>query len=59
MTATIKNNVLTITIDLQEPAPSTSGKSLLIANSHGAQPTTAQFGGKVVKVSVNAYVKAN
>ncbi len=38
-------------------ARSASGKSLVIASTHGNQPTTAQYEGKTVILGVNAYVK--
>ena len=57
MTATIENNVLMIKIDMQEPAPSASGKTLVVASSHGNQPTTALVKGKPVTIGVNAYIR--
>lgn len=56
MKATIENNELTIRIPLS-PARSASGKSLVIASTHGNQPTTVQYEGKTVILGVNAYVK--
>lgn len=46
---------LTITIPLQEPKKSRSGKTRIIATESGE--TTARYEGKSVFVSVNAYVK--
>jgi len=49
---------LTLVLDLQEPAPSTSGKTLVIATTHGNVPTQVQIDGKPVIVGVNAYIRA-
>ncbi|MFA6358656.1 MAG: hypothetical protein WCY09_08395 [Candidatus Omnitrophota bacterium] len=58
MEANIKGKQLIITIDLQEPTPSASGKTLVIASSHGNQPTTLQVDGKTVIIGMNAYIRA-
>ncbi len=57
MKAEIKGTQLIITIDMQEPAPSASGKTLVVASSHGNQATTAQVQGKAIVIGVNAYIK--
>ena len=57
MTAEIKDGKLVITIELQKPTPSLSGKTMVVASSHGNQPTTAQVDGKYITVGVNAYIK--
>ncbi len=49
---------LTIVLDLQEPTPSASGKTLVVATSHGPVPTDLQINGKPVIVGVNAYIRA-
>ena len=56
--ATIKDKKLIIEIDTQEPTPSASGKSLIVASSRGNQPTTLNVNGKVVTIGVNAYIRA-
>lgn len=58
MTATIEGNELVIRVQLQEPTPSTSGKTLIVASSHGNQTTTATVNGKPIIVGLNAYIKA-
>lgn len=58
MKAEIKNGKLIIEIDVQTPRPSASGKTLVVASSHGNQATTAQVDGKPVVVGLNAYIKA-
>ena len=57
MKVEIKNGCLVIEMPMGSLAPSKSGKTLLVASSHGNQPTAALVDGKPVVVSVNAYVK--
>ncbi len=57
MKAEIKGTQLVITIDMQEPAPSASGKTLVVASSHGNMATTAQVNGKPVIIGLNCYIK--
>ncbi len=57
MKAEIKNGVLTIEIEVGKPTPSASGKTLVIASTHGNQPTAAQVNGKPVIVGLNAYIR--
>ena len=57
MTVEIKGNVLTIKIEMQKPTPSASGKTLVVASSHGNQPTAAQINGKPVIIGLNAYIR--
>ena len=49
---------LTLVLDLQEPAPSSTGKTLVVASTHGNVPTDVQVNGKPVIVGVNAYIRA-
>jgi len=57
MKATIKDGKLVIEVDLHEPRPSASGKTLVVASSHGNQPTTAEVNGQPVVVGLNAYIR--
>ena len=57
MKAEIKGKQLIITMDLQTPAPSASGKTLVVASSRGCQPTAAVIDGKPVILGVNAFIK--
>ena len=58
MEAVIKDGILHITIAVQDPPqPSKSGKTLVVASSHGNTPTTAQVNGQVVVVGLNAYIR--
>lgn len=60
MKAEIKNGNLIITMPLTAPAPSKSGKTLVVASTSGNKETTAQveFGGEKrnITVGVNAYI---
>ncbi len=58
MKVTIEKGELVIRIPMQEPTPSASGKTLVVASSHGNQVTTAQVNGKPVYVGINAYIRA-
>jgi hypothetical protein len=56
-TAKIVGNKLVIEIPLHAvPVPSTSGKTLVVASSHGNKVTTAQVNGKPVVVGLNASI---
>jgi len=57
MNVEIKDNKLYIEIDLQEPTPSSSGKTLVIASTCGNVVTSAQVNGKPVIIGLNAYIK--
>jgi hypothetical protein len=57
MKARIEGNKLIVEIDLNpEPAASKTGKTLVIATSHGNKTTEAKLNGKNVIVGLNAYV---
>ena len=57
MKVEIKDNKLIIEIDLQKPTPSTSGKTLVIASTHGNTVTTVMVDGKPVIIGLNAYIR--
>jgi hypothetical protein len=57
MKVEIKDNKLFIEIDLEKPTPSASGKTLVVASTHGNTVTTAEVDGKPVIVGLNAYIK--
>ena len=57
MTVEIKGNKLCIEIDLETPTPSSSGKTLVVASTHGNAVTTAEVDGKPVTIGLNAYIK--
>ncbi len=53
----IKENKLLIEIDLEKPTPSASGKTLVVASTHGNTVTGAEVDGKPLIVGLNAYIK--
>ena len=56
MTATIKNNTLTITIDFDATGtPSASGKTNVHSSTRGNASTTVQVNGKTLVIGLNAY----
>ena len=56
--AKVDGRKLVLTVDLEStPHPSASGKTLVVASSHGNQATTAMVDGKPIIVGVNAYVR--
>ena len=59
MNATIKNGKLVIELAADEnpTQPSKSGKTLLVATTHGNLTTTCVVKGRPLVVSVNAYIK--
>jgi hypothetical protein len=60
MTATISKDgrTLTITVDVNaHPTESASGKTLVVASTHGNQATAITIDGKPVIVGLNAYVR--
>jgi hypothetical protein len=56
-TAKIDGANLVITVPLQTPAPSKSGKTLTVASTHGFIRTEAKINDKEVSVSVNAFIR--
>ncbi len=54
-----KAKTLTLVVDLQKPTPSASGKTLVVATTHGNVATDVQIDGKPVTVGVNAYIRNN
>jgi hypothetical protein len=57
MAVEVKGNKLCIEIDLETPTPSASGKTLVVASTHGNTVTTAMVDGKPVTIGLNAYIK--
>jgi len=53
----IKDNKLFVEIDLEKPTPSASGKTLVVASTHGNTVTSAEVDGKPLVVGLNAYIK--
>jgi hypothetical protein len=57
MKVTVDKGELVIRIPLGKPTPSSSGKTLVVASSHGNQVTEARVDGKPVYVGLNAYIR--
>ncbi|MFA5010525.1 MAG: hypothetical protein WC644_01105 [Ignavibacteria bacterium] len=57
MEAKIENGKLIIAIDMQEPTPSASGKTLVVATTHGNVATDVMIDGKNLVIGLNAYIK--
>lgn len=58
MKVEIKDKQIVITLDIQDPpAPSASGKTLVVASTHGNMASAATIQGKPVIVGVNCYIK--
>jgi hypothetical protein len=56
--ATIEGNELVIRLPLNKsPVPSSSGKTLVVASSHGNRTTEATVNGQPVVIGVNAYIQ--
>ncbi len=51
-----ESKTITLVLDLQEPTPSASGKTLVVASTRGNVPTDVTVNGKPVVVGVNAYI---
>jgi len=59
MNIEINDNIMTITMPMGAPEPSKSGKSTIIASTHGNIKTSTVVDGKPLTVSVNAYISKN
>lgn len=57
MKTEIINGNLVITIPLQAPTPSASGKTLVVATTSGNKETEVKVDGKNVTIGLNAYIK--
>ena len=54
----ISDDKLVIELPIEEsPAPSSTGKTLLLASTGGFRQTDAEYGGQRISVSVNATIK--
>mgnify|MGYP007118539006 CR=1 FL=1 len=52
-----ENGKLIISIDLQEPTPSASGKTIVVATTHGNVNTDCNVNGKPLVIGLNAYIR--
>jgi hypothetical protein len=56
--ATIEGNELVIRLPLNKsPVPSSSGKTLVVASTHGNRTTEAVINGQPIILGVNAYIQ--
>lgn len=55
--AKIEGKILILTIPLQDPKPSASGKTLVVASTGGNITTTCKVNGQPVTIGLNAYIK--
>jgi hypothetical protein len=57
MTARIEGNKLVVEVPLNAtPVSSSSGKTLVVASTHGNKVTEAKVNGKNVVIGLNAYI---
>lgn len=56
MKAQIIDDCLVLTLPLQTPAPSKSGKTLIVASTAGIITTDVKINDKLVQVGVNAFI---
>lgn len=52
-----KAKTLTIVMSLDEPKASQSGKTVVIASTHGNAAAGCEYDGKPITIGVNAYYK--
>lgn len=58
LTAAIEGDFLVIRVPMNaKPTPSSTGKTLVVASSHGNKQTEIEVQGKPVIVGVNAYIQ--
>jgi len=57
MEVKIEDGKLIIVIELQKPTPSASGKTLVVATTHGNTPTECMIDGKNIIIGLNAYIR--
>ena len=51
-----KGDVLKIELSFEKPQPSKSGKTMLVASTHGVKTTDVQCDGRSVVVVANAFI---
>jgi hypothetical protein len=50
------DQVLVVRIPMQKPKASASGKTLVVATTHGNIETEAEVNGETIKLGLNAYI---
>jgi hypothetical protein len=58
MKVTVEKNELVIRIPMQNPTPSASGKTLVVASTRGNVKTEVLVNKKPVTIGLNAYISA-
>lgn len=48
---------LQVEMEMQEPTPSATGKTLVVASSRGNKATAAEVNGQPVVIGINAYIQ--
>jgi hypothetical protein len=56
MEAELKNKTLFIELDIHDPTPSSTGKTLVVAGTRGRWQTSVTIDGQSVWINANAYV---
>lgn len=56
MKVEVKDGKMIITLDMKEPTPSGTGKTLCVAGTNGYVDAGVNVAGKPVKINVNAYI---
>ena len=59
MNAKVIDGELVISVPMEAPTPSASGKTLIVASSHGIRSSTIKVDGKGVCVVANAFIYAD
>ena len=59
MKVVIENGRLLISLKLRKPAPSKSGKTLLVASTRGVRQSNVKIRGRWVRVNANAFIDMN
>jgi hypothetical protein len=59
MNAKVIDGELVISVPMETPTPSASGKTLIVASSHGIRSSTIKVDGKDVCVVANAFIYAD
>ena len=49
--------IIELPINVKDPPPSASGKTLVVASTHGNMTTDVMVNGKPLVIGVNAYIK--
>jgi len=59
MKAKLQKGKLVVELSLEDAKPSASGKSMVIASSHGVRRTAVRIDGKSVCIVVSAFVRSD